>query len=200
MASLLRSLKASFSKQQQQPSSSPLIFVRHESIKAKRARDAMDPRIAIIRRILYPPNIRHTPSPTGAWRPNVLRMLSRAIPSRQGHETIERAFKLYNRHTRQKRQAELNRKYESMKSAVTELARIDIRLAREANKKDDPRMRTDEELQQLRSLHGTEKIVAEARIEGRIRGLFPRELRLPVDTPSKDGWNHDWKPAVAKVI
>ncbi|KIJ23773.1 hypothetical protein M422DRAFT_27151 [Sphaerobolus stellatus SS14] len=39
-----------------------------------------------------------------------------------------------------------DRKYESMKSAVTELARIDMRLAREANKKADPRMRTDEEL------------------------------------------------------
>ena len=74
-----------------------------------------------------------------------------------------------------------------------------MRLAREANRKDDPRMRTEEETNLLRSLRGMERMVAEARIEGRVRGQFPRELRIPVDTPSRDGWNHDWKPPVAKA-
>jgi large subunit ribosomal protein L40 len=30
--------------------------------------------------------------------------------------------------------------------------------------------------------------------DARIRGLFPRELKIPVETPSKKGWNYEWNP------
>lgn len=153
----------------------------------------MDSRMAIMRRILYPPTIKNTSTPTGAWRPNVLRALYKAIPSKQAHEIIERAFKLYTRRSRERRQAELERKFNSMQRAVTELARIDMRLAKEANKKDDPRKRTAEEIKLLETLKGKERQIALARIEGRLRGLFPRELRIPLDTPPTNGWNHEWR-------
>lgn len=27
----------------------------------------------------------------------------------------------------------------------------------------------------------------------KVEGFFPREMRLPTDTPGKDGWNYNWK-------
>ncbi|KAI5998019.1 hypothetical protein EDD15DRAFT_2386797 [Pisolithus albus] len=117
----------------------------------------------VIRRMLYPPNVRNRPSPTGSWRPDRT-------------ETIERAWKLYQRHLRKKRDAELERKFECMRKAVAELEDIDPTLFREANKTEDPRARK------------------RRAIESRVRGLFPRELKVPTDTPSKDGWQHEWRP------
>ena len=152
-------------------------------------RDNVDPKRDTIRRALYPSNIRNTASPTGSWRPDTMRALKKAIPSVEAHETIERAFKLYIRHQRQRRQAELERKYECMRNAMVELEKLDPRLALEANRPEDPRVRTAAETALLTTLRGPEK----KSTEGRIRGLFPRELRAPTDTPSKDGWNYDWK-------
>jgi large subunit ribosomal protein L40 len=153
-------------------------------------RDNVDPKRDIIRRALYPSNIRNKASPTGSWRPDTMRALNKTIPSVEAHETIERAFKLYIRHQRQRRQAELERKYQCMRNAMVELEKLDPHLALEANKPEDPRVRTEAEVALLNTLRGAEKKA----LEGRIRGLFPRELRAPTDTPSKDGWNYDWKP------
>ncbi|GJJ07799.1 hypothetical protein Clacol_002004 [Clathrus columnatus] len=158
----------------------------------------MDDKVAVIRRALYPPNLRNKPSPTGSWRPNTMRALWKAIPTKQVHEIIERGYKLYLRHQRQKRQAEIEHKFESMRNAMTELTRLDKRLAIEANRQEDPRVKTKEEIELLNSTHGAERTRLEARIGSRLRGLFPRELKLPTDTPSKEGWNHDWKPLAAK--
>lgn len=77
---------------------------------------------------------------------------------------------------------------------MTELARIDRRLAEGANRKVDPRARSEEEIETLSKLKGAARTMAAARIDGRIRGLFPREFRIPTETPPRDGWNHDWKP------
>ena len=164
--------------------------IRHASSR----RTTIDPKLETIRRALYPPNVRNKPTPTGAWRPNTLRALRKAIPSIQAHEIIERAFKLYIRHKRQRRQAELERKFESMRKAMIELEKVSPRLAHEANVQDDPRSRTEAEMALLKNLRGSEKLAA----EGRIRGLFPREMRIPTDTPSRDGWNHDWKPPTVR--
>jgi large subunit ribosomal protein L40 len=175
----------------------PLLNSSTSTIRnASSRRSEGDPKLEIIRRTLYPPNVRNKPSPTGSWRPNTLRALRKAIPSIQAHEIIERAFKLHIRHKRQHRQAELERKFESMRNAMIELDKVNPRLAHEANQTDDPRIRTEAEVALLKTLRGTERLA----VEGRIRGLFPREMRIPTDTPPKSGWNHDWKPPTARII
>ncbi|KAG9222343.1 hypothetical protein CCMSSC00406_0002678 [Pleurotus cornucopiae] len=149
-----------------------------------------DPKKEIIRKTLYPSNIRNRASPTGTWRPDVGRALQYAIPSVQAHETIERAWLLHRRHVRKQRDAELARKYQCMKKAMEELEKVDSKLFMEANKPEDPRARSQTEMELAKTLKGSEKKTLEARI----RGLFPRELRIPADTPSRTGWNYDWKP------
>ncbi|KAI0785295.1 hypothetical protein BC629DRAFT_1593778 [Irpex lacteus] len=162
---------------------------------AKDAATMADPRVDIIRRTLYPANVRSRESPTGTWRSNVGRRLQRAIPSVQAHETIERAWLLHQRHIRRGRQAELERKFKCMKEAMDYLYELDPKLHAEANKVEDPRVRTPQEVQLLKTLKGQEKKA----IESRIRGLFPRELRIPTDTPSRDGWRYDWDPPIAPL-
>ncbi|KAF9055884.1 hypothetical protein BJ165DRAFT_454860 [Panaeolus papilionaceus] len=148
-----------------------------------------DPKREIIRRVLYPSNIRNRSSPVGTWRPDVGRALQRAIPSVQAHETIERAWLLHKRHVRQKREAETARKFEAMRKAMDVLHEIDPRLYLEASKKDDPRARSVEEMEKMKTMKAAEIRAMEARI----RGLFPRELRIPTDTPSRTGWKYEWK-------
>ena len=157
---------------------------------ASKNESAGDPKKEIIRRALYPSNIRNRPSPTGTWRPDVARALQHAIPSVQAHRTIERAWLLHRRHLRKRREAELARKFESMRLAMEELRKVDSRLYMEANKSEDPRARSMTEMELAKTLKTSELRT----LEGRIRGLFPRELRVPTDTPSRSGWNYDWKP------
>jgi large subunit ribosomal protein L40 len=149
-----------------------------------------DPKKETIRRALYPNNIRNKATPTGTWRPDVSRALQHAIPSVQAHHTIDRAWLLHQRHVRKEREAELARKFECMRQAMEELQRIDPVLYAEANRQDDPRSRSDAEVKMLKTLKPSEQKALEARIPG----LFPRELRIPTDTPPRHGWNHDWKP------
>lgn len=151
-----------------------------------------DPRIEIIRRFLYPSTLRNRASPTGAWRPDVGRRLQRAIPSVQAHETIERAWLLHQRHIRRGRQAELERKYKAMQEAMDVLRRVDRKLYMEVNVEEDPRQRTAAEVELSKTLKGQERKA----LESRIRGLFPRELRIPTDTPPRNGWNYEFEPII----
>ncbi|KII94021.1 hypothetical protein PLICRDRAFT_36249 [Plicaturopsis crispa FD-325 SS-3] len=153
-----------------------------------------DPKKDILRRVLYPSNIRNTATPTGTWRPDVELALQRAIPSVQAHDTIERAWLLYKRHLRKSRDAELARKFDCMHRAMEELRSIDMELYKEANRQEDPRARTKDEVERLPTMRASEKKALDARI----RGLFPRELRPPSDTPPRDGWNYDYKTARPK--
>jgi len=163
------------------------VSVRHYA--APNQEQTGDPKQQIIRRVLYPSNIRNRPTPIGTWRPDVGRAIQRAVPSKQAHETIERAWLLHKRHVRKTREAETARKFECMKKAMDVLHEVDPRLYMEANKKDDPRARTQEEMQMVKTMK-----VSEIRaLEARIRGLFPRELRIPTDTPSRTGWKYEWK-------
>jgi len=147
-----------------------------------------DPKREIIRRVLYPSNVKNRATPIGTWRPDVGRALQRAIPSVQAHETIERAWLLHKRHIRKAREAEAARKFACMKEAMDVLHEVDPRLYMEANRKDDPRARTREEMEAMKTMK-----VSEIRaMEARIRGLFPRELRIPTDTPSRTGWKYEW--------
>ena len=151
-----------------------------------------DPKVEIIRRFLYPSNIRNRASPTGGWRPDVGRRIQRAIPSVQAHETIERAWLLHKRHIRREREAELQRKFDCMKTAMETLRKLDKRLYQGANVEEDPRARTETETELSKTLKGPEKKA----LESRVRGLFPRELRIPADTPPRNGWNYEFKPLI----
>lgn len=155
----------------------------------RRAGGGPDPQNDIIRRVLYPGNIRNKETPTGTWRPDVARALKKAIPSKQAHETIERAWLLRERHERWRKEEESARKFECMKKAMDELEELDPVLYKEANRVEDPRKLTLKETEALKSTRGTEKKA----MEGRLPGLFPRELRIPTDTPSRTGWDYNWK-------
>ncbi|KAJ4485618.1 hypothetical protein J3R30DRAFT_1384233 [Lentinula aciculospora] len=155
-----------------------------------RKESGMDPKKETIRRSLYPGNIRNKPTPTGTWRPDVEKALQHAIPSVQAHDTIERAWLLHQRHIRKRREAETERKFECMRKAMDELAGIDNHLYMEANKPENPRARSPEEASILKTMKPSEARAFDARV----RGLFPREMRVPTDTPSRNGWKYDWKP------
>lgn len=157
---------------------------------AARPEAVTDPKKEVIRRALYPSNIRNRATPVGTWRPDVGQAIQSAVPSVQAHNTIERAWLLHKRQTRKHREAELSRKFECMKKAMEELEKIDTRLYMEANRQEDPRARTTAEMQLAKSLRSSELRALEARI----RGLFPRELRIPTDTPPLSGWKYEWKP------
>jgi len=166
------------------------VSVRH----ATRRETTADPIKEIIRKALYPPNVANKPSPTGAWRLDVARAIQIAIPSKQAHETIERAWLLYQRHQRWRREEELGRKYECMKKAMDELEKIDPKRFSEANRLEDPRQRGMAEIKLAKTLRVAEKKV----LESRLPGLFPRELRVPTDTPPRDGWKYDYTPGIRR--
>jgi len=79
-----------------------------------------------------------------------------------------------------------------MRKAMAELEVVDPRSFIEANRPEDPRARSVVEVELAKTLRGPERRAVEARI----RGLFPREMHPPPDTPSQTGWNYDWKPIV----
>ncbi|PPR06135.1 hypothetical protein CVT26_005358 [Gymnopilus dilepis] len=173
----------------------PTRFPPHARNYAAPSADSGDPKKEIIRRVLYPYNVRSRSTPIGTWRPDVGRALQLAIPSVQAHDTIERAWLLHKRHIRKTREAETARKFECMKKAMDVLHEVDPRLYMEANRKDDPRARSIEEKEAMKTMKASEIRAMEARI----RGLFPRELRLPTDTPSRTGWKYEWKAFVRPV-
>ena len=140
--------------------------------------------------ILYPSNIKNRPTPIGAWRPDIGRAIQRAIPSVQAHQNIERAWLLHKRHLWKKWDAEVARKFECMKEAMDELYKLDPKLYLEANRSEDPRARSKAEMELMKTLKMSEMRTLAARIWG----LFPRELRIPTDTPARTGWNYEWKP------
>ncbi|KAF8604076.1 hypothetical protein BDV93DRAFT_522886 [Ceratobasidium sp. AG-I] len=154
-----------------------------------------DPRNDIIRRTLYPDRanavahiVGNKASPTGVHRPDVARALERAIPSAEAHETIERAWQLYKREQRIRREEELRRKYASMVRAVEALEKLDPVSYAEAVRGVDSRRLSEAERERMKEMKRGAKKKAESRVEG----LFPREMRIPTDTPSRDGWNHGW--------
>ncbi|EED80869.1 predicted protein [Postia placenta Mad-698-R] len=173
----------------------PLRVAQSSVRYAGRKESGGDPKVELIRRALYPSNMRNGPSPTGTWRPDVGRRLQRAVPSAQAHNTIERAWLLHRRHLRRTRQAELERKFQCMQTAMETLRQVDPKLYLEANKEEDPRARSKAQAELAKTLRVPERKA----LESRVRGLFPRELRIPTDTPSRDGWNYDWTPVVPRV-
>lgn len=78
------------------------------------------------------------------------------------HDTIHRAWQLHLRYQRERREMELERQYNKMKDACTDLETHDPRLFKAAMTKD-------------KSQSG-----------------FPIEMRSMTDTPPKNGWNYTW--------
>lgn len=86
----------------------------------------------------------------------------------------------------------MERKFECMRKAMDKLRELDPRLYHEANKEEDPRGKSPAEAELYKTLKGPEKKA----LESRIRGLFPRELRIPTDSPPRDGWTYDYTPVI----
>jgi len=77
-----------------------------------------------------------------------------------------------------------------MRNAMETLRLVDSERYEAANKEEDPRVRTLEEVELLKTMRGPERKA----FESRIRGLFPRELRTPTETPPLRGWEYEWSP------
>lgn len=150
-----------------------------------------DPKLENMRAALYPPSrLDRSTAPTGLHRPDAPAALERVVTSQEAHETIQRAWVVFSKEKRDAREAEIKRKFDCMKRAMDDLEKTDGRLYRIATSKPDPRAVDEETQETLKLYRGAEKRAMEARVEG----LFPRDLRIPTDTPSRDGWNYDWKP------
>lgn len=149
---------------------------------AKSKGNHADPRLAPLKKAFHPLGRN--------YRQNLQLALHRAIPSVEAHETIERAWKLHQRHKREDQLAELSAMHARMQEAVEELKSVDDRLFHWATVPRDQRRLIKPEAEALRGTKGSVRKALEARIEG----LIPRELRVPTETPSANGWDYDWKP------
>ncbi|BGP15436.1 hypothetical protein JCM10213_005063 [Rhodosporidiobolus nylandii] len=128
---------------------------------------AGDSRVEAIKTTLYESD------PSEADR---LAALKRVIPSAEVHETIQRAWQLHTRHRREAHQAELARKYASMRAAIELLEETDKDLWSKAVDG-----RKFQNVDQSRATNA------------RPEGLVPRELRVPTEAPGAQLWDHDWK-------
>ncbi|GAA5892531.1 mitochondrial 54S ribosomal protein mL40 MRPL28 [Sporobolomyces salmoneus] len=128
---------------------------------------AGDSRVEAIKNVLY------ESSPSDSDR---LAALQKVVPSREVHETIERAWKLHQRHRRETHSRELERKYTSMRQAIDLLEQTDKTLWEKAvgGKK-------------FQNVDQSE--ASNARLEG----IVPRELRVPMEQPGGQLWDSDWK-------
>ncbi|KZT04075.1 uncharacterized protein LAESUDRAFT_738033 [Laetiporus sulphureus 93-53] len=96
--------------------------------------------------------------------PNVGRRLQHANGFLQAHDTIEQSFA-------------------ACQHAMEVLMKISPNLYAEASKEEDLCVWTRKETDFAKTLRISERKTLEARV----RGLFPRELRIPTDTQSRDG-------------
>jgi large subunit ribosomal protein L40 len=158
----------------------------------KKKKGMVDPRLDNLRVTLYPrTRAERGEAPTGVHRPDVVAALERTLPSTAAHETITRAFRLFARRQRVLREEALRRKCACMRTAMADLEREHPAWYREARVKVDPRGVTKEDETEFKLYRGLARAAVEARS---IEGFFPRELRVPVDTPPRDGWQYDWEP------
>src|SRR5260370_40140083 len=89
------------------------------------------------------------------YRSNLETALHRVIPSVEAHETIQRAWQLYQRHQREQHQAELAVLLDKMRVAVEELKQVDNKLFYWATVPRDPRRLIQSEAEALRGTKGS---------------------------------------------
>lgn len=158
----------------------------------KQKKGMADPRMDNLRVALYPrTRAERGEAPTGVHRPDAVAALERTLLSPEVHETITRAFKLFARRKRVLREEELHRKFACMQAAMAALERDHPAWYRAAKVKPDPCGVSKEDEAEFKLYRGTSRTAVEARS---IEGFFPRDLRVPVDTPPRDGWQYDWAP------
>ena len=142
-----------------------------------------------IKHLLYPRLVgKPRLNPVGVHRREVNRALRRVVRSAEAHETIHRAWQLHKRQVRETRAQDMTVKFERMKEAMEKLKEVDRKLYDIANARVDPRGLLPDDAEELKQLKGP----ARKFYLGRVQGLFPREMWIPKDTPSKDGWKYEW--------
>ncbi|KAK0662755.1 hypothetical protein DIS24_g1646 [Lasiodiplodia hormozganensis] len=139
------------------------LFSTSAALQAKKRGPKKDARITQIRYHLFHPK---TPRPLRFSRLRALR-----------HWTIHRAWMMFNKKQRREQELELERQYNSMRNACEALRLID-----------DNGMPGPETAKNVGRLYRTSMMKEE------IWNGVPIEYARPqVDTPSKEGWNHEWK-------
>ncbi|WVQ79972.1 hypothetical protein IAT38_002073 [Cryptococcus sp. DSM 104549] len=161
-----------------------------------------DPRGEIIRNALYPRDS-YAPtssSPTGVRHPKHMERLREVLPSAEAHETIERAWQLYQRQLRNARKAELQTKFDKMVEACDELERITNSAnggpySADGKGGEYHRAVYDRAVLAMRQAKRGEpvgkKTMLQTWMDSRVEGLFPRESWVPTETRGK-GWNYNW--------
>jgi len=92
--------------------------------------------------------------------------LNKVVPNADVHETIMRAWQLHQRKKREERATEMQERYDCMIRAIEELERTSPRLFEEATQKN-----------KFNTVKGTlGEAGKKASVEGRIPGLFPRQM------------------------
>lgn len=161
-----------------------------------------DPRVDAIRKVLYPADsvAPNNSSPIGARRYEHEKRLRKVLPSHEAHETVERAWQLFRREKREKKQRALNAKFRAMEEACNEL---DALTGGEAGKGEITRdiyMRAMQRMHHgsaayqaaLQGINQGKKKTSESKmLETRVEGLVPREAWVPVDSRGK-GWDYDY--------
>lgn len=155
-----------------------------------------DSRTDTIRQTLYPPSSPNpaSSSPTGTYRPQHAERVEAVISSAEAHETIERAWRLFQREKRKEKETILTAKFNAMVDACEELDRVTA--AEEGGGGRYPRYIYDRAMakpsfaapEEARGKKGSEGRWLEARLEG----MVPREQWVPTETRGK-GWNYGWK-------
>lgn len=115
------------------------------------------------------------------------------IGNAEAHETIERAWRLFQREKRESQREALTAKYDAMVEACNELDAVTAG-------GDIPRAVFDRAVARPSgfSEEAKGKKGPEARwLEARIDGMVPREAWVPTETRGK-GWNYDWKRPASK--
>ncbi|KAI5480371.1 hypothetical protein MNV49_000946 [Pseudohyphozyma bogoriensis] len=139
---------------------------KNQPQRGSRGLEQADARIDVIKKFLF------ESSPSDADR---LASLAKVVPSVEVHETITRAWALHERHQREAHEAELKRKYDAMKNAIDVLEQTDRDVWEKAvgGKK-------YQNVDQKRSTNA------------RLEGLFPRELRVPLEKAGDKAWDSQW--------
>lgn len=114
-----------------------------------------------------------------------LEAVKKVVPSLEAHETITNAWRLRTRHVREAHEAELARKYQSMRAAIDLLEQTDKTLWEKAV--------GGARLQNVKQGNAT---------NARLEGLVPRELRVPMDSAGQAVlWDENWKaPVVVEAV
>ncbi|PWN28242.1 putative mitochondrial aconitate hydratase [Jaminaea rosea] len=165
---------------------------------------AADARGEALRRMVYPT---YADAELARKRAGIPATLGEALPfGAEVHETIDRAWKLFQRERREALREDLRVKRERLHEAVRDLAGTDSRLYRAATYRVSPTKRSPAEQAALidmgivakpggaKETQTQPQVGAEQRRKARnmlgrrLEGLFPREMRTPTTTPRRGVW------------